>query len=266
MALMENYSLVSLAWVNFQAENQNHIKQLRTKADFSDVTLVTDDGQVKSHKMVLAAGSSFFQQLLKEVLTEHSQPCIYLWGVNLKQLNHLLDLLYLGDTEMPEENVNQFLEIVKQLGVRGLVTEPTEGCENVDAMKIEAKPEINDEDKSMSTKDHKFVVENFPENVLKVKRSVARNFPCNDCPYMDRDRNGLRRHMQRKHTEREGGFECKRVWCLVRMPTLYEIILHMADCKWFCSAPSCSRRGLLRTRDIQDHESFHKAQSNKFGI
>ena len=113
---------------------------------------------------------------------------------------------------------------------------------------------------------HKFVVENFPENVFKVKRSVARNFPCNDCPYMDRDRNGLRRHMQRKHTEREGGFECKRVWCLVRMPTLHEIILHMADCKWFCSAPSCSRRGLLRTRDIQDHESFHKAQSYKFGI
>ena len=86
-------SLIPMAWDNFQTEKSNHIKQLRWKDDFSDVTLVTDDGQVKSHKIVLVAGCHFFRHLLGEILREQSQPCIYLWGVKLKLLNHLLDFL-----------------------------------------------------------------------------------------------------------------------------------------------------------------------------
>ena len=277
--------MVHLAWDNFQTENSNHIKQLRLQEDFSDVTLVTDDGQVKSHKIVLAAGSRFFQQLLGDVLGKQSQPCIYLWGVKLKLLNHLLDFLYLGETLIPQENAEHFVEISKQLGFTGLVREPSPGYENLNAIELETKPEFNYEDKEMFAEDkktnkiHEFsftnmqafdqmiagkspdTVANVSESALKGKRTVARNFPCKDCPFRDRDRNGLRRHMEKKHTE--GKFECKRVWCQVKLSTAHHLILHMADCKWVCPAIGCSRKGLLRTRDIQEHESFHNSQIKK---
>ena len=50
MTLSEDGSLIHLAWDHFQTENSNYIKQLRLGQNFTDVTLVTDDGQVKSHK------------------------------------------------------------------------------------------------------------------------------------------------------------------------------------------------------------------------
>ena len=275
--------MIHLARENFQTENSNHIKQLRLGQDFTDVTLVTDDGQVKSHKIVLAAGCQFFQQLLGEVLREQSQPCIYLWGVKLKLLNHLLDFLYLGETVIPEENAHHFLELSKQLGLTGLVRESKPECENLNAIKIEKKSDISYGDKNILVEDkttkygHEFPFANVqefeqniprespngPEQVLKVNQTVARNFPCKDCPYRDRDRNGLRRHMEKKHTE--GKFECKRVWCPIRLSTMHLLILHMADCKWLCPAPGCPRKGLLRTRDIQEHESFHNSQIRKGG-
>ena len=281
MTLSEDGSLIHMAWDHFQTENSNYIKQLRLGQNFTDVTLVTDDGQVKSHKTVLAAGCRFFQQLLGEVLREQSQPCIYLWGVKLKQLNHLLDFLYLGEIVISEENAHAFLELSKQLGLTGLMKKPNPGCENVNVIKSETKPDINYGDENILAEDkktktgHQFsfaIVQeieqrvqgespNGPEQVLKGNQIIARNFPCKDCPYRDRDRNGLRRHMQKKHTE--GKFECKRVWCCVRLPTMHQLILHMADCKWLCPAPGCPRKGLLRTRDIQEHESFHKSQIKK---
>ena len=283
MSLTKNGSLIHLARDNFQTENSNHIKQLRSQEDFSDVTLITDDGQVKSHKIVLAAGSRFFHQLLGEVLREQRQPCIYLWGVKLKLLNHLLDFLYLGETVIPQENADHFIELSKQLGLTGLVREPSPGCENSNATEIETKPEINFEGKEMFAEDEKAkhgfyftnvqafeqmiaekrldTVTNLPESALKGKRTVARNFPCKDCPYRDRDRNGLRRHMEKKHTE--GKFECKRVWCQVRLTTAHQLILHMAGCKWLCPALGCPRKGLSRTRDIQEHESFHNSQNKR---
>ena len=267
--------MIRIAWDNFQTEKSNQMKQLRWNGDFSDVTLVTDDGQVKSHKIILATGCQFFQQLLGEVLRGQSQPCIFLWGVKLKLLNHLLDFLYLGETKIPQENVQHFMLLSKQLGLTG--------CEN--AIKIETKPDTNDEVKEMPAEDkkeknlHEFSFTNVQafderivmkspnpvpkvlESALKGKNSVARNFPCKDCHYRNRDRNGLKKHVEKKHTE--GKFECKRVWCLVRVATMHELILHMANCKWRCPAPGCPRKGLLRTRDIQEHESFHKSQIKK---
>ena len=45
----------------------------------------------------------------------------------------------------------------------------------------------------------------------------AHAFLIHFCPYRDRDRSGLKGHVQKKHTGREGDFECKRVWCLAEM-------------------------------------------------
>ena len=145
--------------------------------DFSDVTLVTDDGQVESHKIVLSAGSSFFEQLLGETLREQSHPCIFLWGVKLKTLNQLLDFLYLGEVVIPQETADNFIELSKQLGLAGLLREPSPGCENSDAIKIETKRERNYEEKGMFAEDKKARNEFSFTNEKAFEQTIAGKSP-----------------------------------------------------------------------------------------
>ena len=50
-----------LKWDDFQENLVNHLKGSKGDADFSDVTLVCEDGrQFEAHRMILAAGSGFF--------------------------------------------------------------------------------------------------------------------------------------------------------------------------------------------------------------
>ena len=351
--MAESKDGVKFARDDFQTENANFMKQLRLKQDFTDVTLVADDGLVRSHKMVLAAGSSVFQDLLGGVLRDQACPCIFLWGVKKKHLELLLDFFYCGETDMAEEDVSFFLELSNRLGMVGLQLGPRNKDENLPEINHEAKledegaireelffahetalnqeaepkkslelkprtkdrklPEMKEEaqrneggDSSEGDQEHSTIKKLFspgqeavgtrpckdqvpkeethlpndqmafreelslihetavkqekPKDNLKEKRNRARKFLCDECLYRDKDRNGLRRHTQEKHTRREGDFECKRVWCLVKMPTKHDQILHVKECKWFCPVAGCSRKGLYKTRDIEEHKSSHKSR------
>ena len=56
-----------LKWDDFQENLVNHLKGSKGDADFSDVTLVCEDGrQFEAHRMILAAGSGFFSAVLRE--------------------------------------------------------------------------------------------------------------------------------------------------------------------------------------------------------
>ena len=91
-------SSVQLAWDQFNANWSVRFKQIRTRGDFADVTLVTDDGTREGHQLILASGSRFFEQVLcmKQVAGGHPHPLLYLRGVDTCQLDYLLDFLYSG--------------------------------------------------------------------------------------------------------------------------------------------------------------------------
>ena len=65
-----------LKWDDFQVNLVNHLKGSKGDTDFSDVTLVCEDGrQVEAHRMVLAAGSGFFNAVLREGFKEMKCEC-----------------------------------------------------------------------------------------------------------------------------------------------------------------------------------------------
>ena len=63
-----------LQWNDFQENIKSAFGSLREDNNFTDVTLVCEDGQqVEAHKVILAASSPFFQKLLRG----NKHPLIY---------------------------------------------------------------------------------------------------------------------------------------------------------------------------------------------
>ena len=111
---------VSLKWKDFKNKSTGLLESLRRDTNFTDVTLVTEDGQcVDGHKVLLAGSSQFFRKLLKTKQPSH--PLIYMRGVkHSSDLDSILDFVYLGEAFVEKVKLNNFLELAGELGIKGL--------------------------------------------------------------------------------------------------------------------------------------------------
>ena len=65
-----------LKWNDFQENLNSAFGSLREDNAFTDVTLACVDGkQLEAHKVILAASSPFFQNLLRK--NKHAHPIVY---------------------------------------------------------------------------------------------------------------------------------------------------------------------------------------------
>ena len=111
----------SLNWNSFQANLSSSLGKLKESEDFCDVTIATDDEQVKAHKVIISTGSSFFKKVLKK--HDHSHPLLYLKGVKMPDLRDILTFMYEGKVEVAEDNLAQFLKVANELEILGLANE-----------------------------------------------------------------------------------------------------------------------------------------------
>ena len=133
---MKSKEPLVLGWNDFEENVTGSLKNIRLSTNFSDVTLVLDghNATVPCHRVVLAAGSTFFQQVLTKTLISHPHPLIYLAGMNRQHIDHILDFIYSGQTKLPHFELPGFLEIAKSLGIKGLTNEVD--TEDVEANKF----------------------------------------------------------------------------------------------------------------------------------
>ena len=109
-----------LQWNGFKENTINAFGNLREVSEFADVTLACKDGeQVEAHKVVLAASSSFFQNLLRR--NKHTHPLIYIRGLQMDDLLAILDFLYCGEANVFETNLESFLAVAEELQITGLM-------------------------------------------------------------------------------------------------------------------------------------------------
>ena len=64
-------------WHDFQENMRSSLRELKSDNDFSDVTLVCEDGDFEVHKVILSASSLFFRRLLKRS-RKHLHPMIFM--------------------------------------------------------------------------------------------------------------------------------------------------------------------------------------------
>ena len=64
---MNNMEKICLKWNDFEKNIRESYLQLREDQNYFDVTLATDDGHtIEAHKIILSAGSQFFNNILKQ--------------------------------------------------------------------------------------------------------------------------------------------------------------------------------------------------------
>ena len=103
----------SLRWNDFETNMTVALKELREEKDFFDVTIACEDSQIQAHKVILSACSTFFRNLLHR--TPHQQTLLYLKGVKYKELLGILNFIFNGEANVPQEEPKQFLAIAGDL-------------------------------------------------------------------------------------------------------------------------------------------------------
>ena len=103
--------------------HSDHLKELMKimmmSRDSAEVTLVCDDEkQIKAHKVILSASSSFFKSVLEN--SSHPNPIIYLRGIDSVEMDSLLQFIYLGQASVCKSKLDQFVKVAKDLKVKEL--------------------------------------------------------------------------------------------------------------------------------------------------
>ena len=114
--MVETYNV---SWGSYSEHVANMLQDLTASNEFADVTLVCADMVIiQAHKLVLSACSKFFQFLLKEACNSDSKPIIYLKGIHSREMSHLLQFMYRGETSFPEDATNSFLNVANELQIK----------------------------------------------------------------------------------------------------------------------------------------------------
>lgn len=109
----------NFSWSEYMVQSKSLLENIYYGELYHDVTLVTDDEQmIRSHKVVLAASSDYFQKLLS--FQTHPHPMIVLKGVHSQLLNSILKFLYLGETSVHQTEIEEFVKTSKYFKIKGL--------------------------------------------------------------------------------------------------------------------------------------------------
>ena len=90
---------------------------------YTDVILMSEDlVQAEAHRLVLSASSPVLDALL--AATAHPHPLLLLRGVAGEELQALLQFVYQGEARIPEDRIQQFVTMARDLQVRDITGVP----------------------------------------------------------------------------------------------------------------------------------------------
>jgi len=146
--------------------------KLREDQSLFDVTLATDDGQhIQAHKVVLSAGSHFFNDTFLK--SNHSNMLIYLKGISNAQLEPVMDFLYNGEAFLLQEEIKEFLNTGKELKIKGL-EDVLGNINEIGVEEAKVSPDVDDTAFESSNVNKKRKIDS--SNAMDVKSDVDDTF------------------------------------------------------------------------------------------
>ncbi|CAG0890924.1 unnamed protein product [Darwinula stevensoni] len=115
---MASSSKYNLKWNSHHTEAFHGFETLRSREVLVDVTLMCEGQSLKAHKLVLCAGSGYFERVLQR--DSHHNPMMYFFGVDVHLLKFLVDFMYIGEVDIPSIDLEKFIQLAEVLEVKGL--------------------------------------------------------------------------------------------------------------------------------------------------
>ncbi|CAG0901819.1 unnamed protein product [Darwinula stevensoni] len=112
-------SQYNLKWNSHHGEMLSSFKVLRDRETLVDVVLSCGSRWLKAHKLVLCAGSGYFERMFDREVGGNN-PVIYFFGVELHVVKFLVDFMYSGEVNVPLVDLEKFVELADALEVKGL--------------------------------------------------------------------------------------------------------------------------------------------------
>ena len=110
----------NLTWHTFSDHVGSMLQEMLSSSDFSDVTIVSEDGKAfKAHRNILAASSIVLKSIFE---IDKEKPTLFLRGVFNKEIEPLLQFIYSGSTKIHQDDVDDFLKVAKSLKIKQLHT------------------------------------------------------------------------------------------------------------------------------------------------
>ena len=193
-----------LKWNDFQENVNTAFGNLREDTDFTDVTLACEDGQqIEAHKVILAASSPFFQNLLKR--NRHPHPLIYMKGIKYEDLLAIVDFLYCGEANVYQENLDSFLANAEELKLKGLMGQQDVSEKNADPtpMAMTPLPTFKREKSSQNLGQNNSFLEKDPSALesSKERRIAVSDFTSSDLQELDEKVKSLMEKSQNKTSD-----------------------------------------------------------------
>ncbi|XP_042217317.1 ETS translocation variant 5-like [Homarus americanus] len=106
-------------WEGHMHHLSQQVAQLENDSASADVTVATKGINIPSHRIVLAAASSFFRGVLQEVpVSQH--PVIVVRDTDPRHLRYVVSFCYSGSVRIPQQDVDQVLKLAQDLEISGL--------------------------------------------------------------------------------------------------------------------------------------------------
>ena len=213
----------ALAWDEFQAKMAERFKTLLHGGEFSDVTLVAKDSTcLKVHKVILASGSGFFKDIMSQ-MDNHPNALIYMIGMDLEVLQAILEFLYIGEVEVKQEIIENFMKAATELKIDGLHTKEAEVGDKV----VKSAPITTEAETQFNVRLGGGVKANSMTDMFNIKKRSTKEvmpeakvkptlepiqqfdtkdtplsdlqYPCDFCEFVTDRKRDLRYHMGEKH-------------------------------------------------------------------
>ena len=114
----------NLQWNEFTDNLSSVFKDLRSQDDFSDITLISEEGDFHSaHKVLLSASSTFFKSILTKMKAGNNY--LYLKGVSRSDMSLILDFIYKGEANVYQEHLDSFMGTANLLQLKGMSDDKT---------------------------------------------------------------------------------------------------------------------------------------------
>ncbi|KAK7077181.1 hypothetical protein SK128_018611 [Halocaridina rubra] len=110
--------LLSLRWNDHGTTFFDMLSSIRKKEAYCDVTLVCDGRFYRVHKLVLSTCSQFFDSLFSQ--TECKHPVVIVANVLCKDLEALLNYMYLGEVNVLQTELPGLMKAAEVLRIKGL--------------------------------------------------------------------------------------------------------------------------------------------------